>query len=112
MENYHIPLFIYTPGGQIAPGRIETLTSQIDFAPTLLGLLNWTYSSRFFGHDVRRIDPAEAHALIGTYQKLGHLEDGELTVLSPREGLNGYHQEPGQVVLTPVAPSALPCVRP
>ncbi|MEZ5275178.1 MAG: sulfatase-like hydrolase/transferase [Opitutaceae bacterium] len=83
LRNYHIPLIIYAPGGQIAPGHITTLSSQMDYAPTLLGLLNWSYPSRFFGHDVRRVDPAEAHALVGNYQKLGHLEAGELTVLKP-----------------------------
>jgi len=83
IENYHIPLIIYSPGGHIAPGHIKTLTSQIDFAPTLLGLLNWSYPSRFFGHDVRRIPPSAAHALLGNYQKLGHLEEGEFQMLSP-----------------------------
>ncbi|MGC4074575.1 MAG: sulfatase-like hydrolase/transferase [Nibricoccus sp.] len=44
VKNYHIPLVIYAPGGQIAPGRVEDLTSQVDYAPTLLGLLNWSYA--------------------------------------------------------------------
>jgi len=85
VENYHIPLIIYAPGGQIAPGRIDTLMSQMDYAPTLLGLLGWTYPSRFFGHDVRRIKPSEAHALMGTYQKLGHLENDTMVVLGPQQ---------------------------
>ena len=33
----------------IAPGHVRALTSQVDYAPTLLGLLNWSYPSRFFG---------------------------------------------------------------
>ena len=37
VQNYHIPLMIYAPGGQIKPGRVDTLMSQIDFPPTLLG---------------------------------------------------------------------------
>lgn len=84
VENYHVPLMIYAPGGQVAPGRISTLTSQVDFAPTLLGLLGWSYPSRFFGHDVRRIEGDAAHALMGTYQLLAHLEKGSLAVLAPR----------------------------
>ena len=90
VANYHIPLLIYAPGGQVAPGRNDTLMSQMDFAPTLLGLLNWTYLSRFFGHDVRRIDPSDGHALIGTYQKIGHLEKDELVVLSPQQVIATY----------------------
>ncbi len=106
VQNYHIPLIIYSPGGQIAPGRIRTLTSQMDYAPTLLGLLNWSYPSRFFGHDVRRIDPTEAHALVGTYQKLGHLEKGELVVLGPQHDARTYRYDPDTGAQVPAAPSA------
>lgn len=92
VPNYHIPLIVFAPGGQIAPGRVETLMSQMDFAPTLLGLLNWSYPTRFFGHDVRRIAEHDAHALLGNYQKLAHLEAGELQMLSPvrRESVTGF----------------------
>ena len=90
--NYHIPLIVYAPAGQISPGRIETLASQMDYAPTLLGLLNWSYPSRFFGHDVRRIAPRNGHALLGNYQKLGHLEMGEFQMLGPMrvENVSGF----------------------
>jgi len=104
VQNYHIPLIIYAPGGQIAPGHIRTLTSQMDYAPTLLGLLNWSYPSRFFGHDVRRIPAEDAHALLGNYQKLGHLEKGEFVVLRPR-GHSTYRYELGGTALTPAPDS-------
>ena len=90
VQNYHIPLIIYSPGGHIAPGHIKTLTSQMDYAPTLLGLLNWSYPSRFFGHDVRKIDPAEAHVLLGNYQKLGHIENGDFVILKPQRASSSY----------------------
>lgn len=106
VECYHIPLIIYAPGGQVAPGRIKTLTSQMDYAPTLLGLLGWSYPSRFFGHDVRKIDPGHAHALIGNYQKLGHLEHGELVVLGPQHDAKTYRYAGPGGALVPVAPSA------
>ncbi|HWA24963.1 MAG TPA: sulfatase-like hydrolase/transferase [Lacunisphaera sp.] len=105
VQNYHIPLIIYSPGGHIAPGHIKTLTSQIDYAPTLLGLLNWSYPSRFFGHDVRKIEPDEAHALIGNYQKLGHLEKGEFVILRPR-GESTYQYKLGADTMTPAAETA------
>jgi phosphoglycerol transferase MdoB-like AlkP superfamily enzyme len=95
VQNYHIPLIIYAPGGQIAPGHIKTLASQMDYAPTLLGLLHWSYPSRFFGHDVRRIPPEQAHALIGNYQKLGELKaDDEFVVLKPVRGVTSYVYDP------------------
>ncbi len=82
VQNYHIPLIIYAPGGQIAPGRVPQLMSQVDYAPTLLGLLNWSYASRFYGWDVRTA-LGDRRALIGNYQKLGLFEPGMLSVLMP-----------------------------
>lgn len=103
VEKYHIPLLVYAPGGQIAPGRINTLMSQMDYAPTLLGLLGWSYSSRFFGHDVLRVEDADdAHALIGTYQKLGHLENGKMTVLAPRQKQSFYAVDLASAAMTPI----------
>lgn len=83
VEKYHIPLIIYSPGGLLPKGHVQSVTSQMDFAPTLLGLLNWSYPSRFFGHDVLNIDPKEGHALIGNYQKVGHIEEGKFVLLKP-----------------------------
>jgi phosphoglycerol transferase MdoB-like AlkP superfamily enzyme len=83
VQNYHIPLIIFAPGGHIAPGHIKTLTSQVDYAPTLLGLLHWSYTSRFFGRDIRQTDPQAARILVGTYQKLGHLKGDDFIVLNP-----------------------------
>jgi phosphoglycerol transferase MdoB-like AlkP superfamily enzyme len=95
VQNYHIPLIIYAPGGQIAPGHIKTLAGQMDYAPTLLGLLHWSYPSRFYGRDVRRILPEQAHALIGNYQKLGELKaDDEFVVLKPVRSVAFYVYDP------------------
>jgi phosphoglycerol transferase MdoB-like AlkP superfamily enzyme len=93
VQNYHIPLFIYAPGGQIAPGHISTLSSQVDYAPTLLGLLNWSYPSRFFGLDVRKATGGR-RALIGTYQRLGLYKPGRLAVLKPMRGKDVYNCDP------------------
>lgn len=53
IATYAIPLLVYSPQ-HIKPGRVETLTSQIDVAPTVLGLLNFSYDTTFFGIDVLR----------------------------------------------------------
>ncbi len=84
VQNYHIPMLIFTPGGQIKPGVVTTVASQIDFAPTLLGLLGWSYPSRFYGRDLLALPPGTpGRALIGNYQKLGLFQDGKLVVLQP-----------------------------
>lgn len=84
VENYHIPLVIYAPGGQVKPGIVHAVTSQVDYAPTLLGLLRWSYPSRFYGRDVLAMAAGESgRALIGNYQKLGLFQGNKLAVLKP-----------------------------
>ncbi|GAA0249464.1 sulfatase-like hydrolase/transferase [Rhodanobacter caeni] len=82
VNRYHIPLWIYAPA-HIAPQRVERLTSQIDIAPTLLGLLHFSYRSRFFGYDVFQLEPGRERAFPATYEKLGYLHHDVLTVLEP-----------------------------
>jgi phosphoglycerol transferase MdoB-like AlkP superfamily enzyme len=82
VNRYHIPLWIYAPA-RIKPQRVERLTSQIDIAPTLLGLLNFSYRSRFFGYDVFQLEPGRERAFPATYEKLGYLHHDVLTVLEP-----------------------------
>lgn len=79
---YHIPMWIYSPGN-IAPQRWERLTSQIDIAPTLLGLLGMDYRSSFYGVDVMQQAPGRERAFIGTYQLLGYLRNDQLIQLAP-----------------------------
>ncbi len=84
VQNYHIPLMIFAPGGQITPGVVKRITSQIDYAPTLLALLGWSYPSRFYGWNVLDLPDGETgRALLGNYQKLGYFKDATLTVLKP-----------------------------
>ena len=82
IKEYEIPLIIYNPK-LFAPGRIDTLSSQIDYPPTLLGQLNWTYKSRFYGKDILHMKAEEERALIANYQTLGLMEKGDLAVLKP-----------------------------
>ena len=56
LPSYAIPFLVYSPRHG-PPRRVETLASQIDVAPTVLGLLNLSYDSVFFGKDVLA-DPA------------------------------------------------------
>ncbi|HEV8646636.1 MAG TPA: sulfatase-like hydrolase/transferase [Burkholderiales bacterium] len=53
VATYKIPLMFYSPK-HVKPGKVDTLTSQIDVAPTVLGLLDFSYDSTFFGKDVLR----------------------------------------------------------
>ena len=82
LERYHIPLIVYAPK-HIAPARFERLTSQIDIAPTLLGLLNFSYESRLFGYDMFALEPGRERIFVGTYQNLGFVRDDDIVILAP-----------------------------
>ena len=86
VKKYHIPLFIFSPK-YINPGEIDALSSQIDLAPTLLAMLNFSYESFFFGKNILSPDFKE-RALIANYQKLGLLKKHELLFLSPGKIIN------------------------
>ncbi len=84
IKNYEIPLFIYAPA-IIKPQVIDRMMSQIDVAPTLLGLLNFSYTSAFIGKDILTGDAWSERAFISTYQKLGFIHDDKLLVLGPKK---------------------------
>jgi len=88
LHRYKIPLIVYAPG-LVEPRRVSRLASQIDVIPTILSLMGWSYTSRFFGEDLLAPDYRE-RAFIGNYQKLGYYRDGRLLVLSPDRSVREY----------------------
>jgi len=89
VKRYEIPLLVYAPS-QVKPGRIDTLASQIDIAPTVLGLLNFSYRTKFFGKDILKVVPSQERAFISTYQKLGFIKGDRLLIMGPHKYLAGY----------------------
>jgi phosphoglycerol transferase MdoB-like AlkP superfamily enzyme len=84
VNKYRIPMLIFSPE-HIAPAVEDKLMSQIDVAPTILGLLNVSYrKNRFYGHDIFRISPGEERAFISTYQSLGFIERDSMVILDPK----------------------------
>ncbi len=102
VRKYEIPLFIWSPGN-IAPRKFDTMMSQIDVAPTVLGLLGVEYLSRFVGSDA--LAPSfRPRAFISNYQKVAVLRpDGLLTVLKPVRQAVQYKADLATGGLTPVA---------
>ncbi|MEO3724979.1 sulfatase-like hydrolase/transferase [Pseudomonas syringae] len=89
ISNYQIPLFIYAPK-LIEPRENAQLASQIDLAPTLLGLLNLDYQSTFFGRNLLQDNPLPPRVVVGNYQHLGLFDGKDLAILSPRQGLRRH----------------------
>jgi membrane-anchored protein YejM (alkaline phosphatase superfamily) len=103
VNRYHIPLWIYAPS-HFKPERVDRLMGQLDIPPTLLGMLNFSYRTRFFGHDVFQLPPGREHAFPGTYEKLGYLHDDVLTILEPRRRLEQLRPDYATGDATPVQP--------
>ena len=87
-DKYRIPAMVYSPGF-VAPKYYTNLMSQIDVMPTVLGLLNFNYQSKFYGQDVLKTD-YKPRALIATYQDLGLIKDNVLTIISPKQTVKQF----------------------
>ncbi len=92
VKRYEIPLLAYAPQ-HIKPGRMERMMSQIDVAPTILGLMNMSYDSDFMGRDALKDSGTAPRAFISTYQKLGYLTEDQLLVLGPRKYAAQYRTD-------------------
>ena len=81
LDKYRIPAFVYAPKF-IKPQKVNTLVSQIDLMPTVFGLLNFSYQSKFYGQDIFK-PTYNPRAFIATYQDLGLIKNNKLTIISP-----------------------------
>lgn len=101
VNKYHIPMLIYSPAN-VKPAVMSRLMSQIDIGPTLLGLLNFSYTSNFYGYDIFELEPGRERAFISTYQSLGFIRDGKLAILSPQKKVQTYRlsedREPLEII--------------
>jgi phosphoglycerol transferase MdoB-like AlkP superfamily enzyme len=100
VSKYHIPCLIYNLKGAY-PQTIDRQCSQIDVFPTLFALLGWSYESNFFGKNV--LSPHfTPRTFVGTYQKLGYLENDNLLILSPQQHAEAYRVHANKTELAPI----------
>ncbi len=91
-NRYHIPCLIYAPS-LVKPKLEKRLTSQIDLAPTILGLMNMNYTSRFMGYDIYKTAESNDRVFISTYQDMGYIKNDTLVILSPQKKVTMYKTE-------------------
>ena len=91
-EKYHIPCLVYSPANT-APKQVDSLASQIDIAPTILKLLNVSYKSKFFGHDI--LSSKRERAFISNYQQVGYMTNSKLIVLKPVKNMMTFEKVNG-----------------
>jgi phosphoglycerol transferase MdoB-like AlkP superfamily enzyme len=101
VNRYHIPCLIYAPQ-LIKPSIEKRLVSQIDLAPTVLGFLNQSYTSRFLGSDVFKRDTLNDRIFISTYQDMGYIRNNKLVILAPRARVEMYSFDYVSGVNTPI----------
>ncbi len=89
VPGYHIPLILYAPR-LLPPGRNDRLASQIDIPPTLLDVMGLPGDDHFFGKSLFEQSHDPPRAFISNYQELGYLQDGYLTVLGPKQRVEGF----------------------
>ena len=88
IDENRVACLFYAPA-QLAPRRIARVTSQLDIAPTLMGILGGDYASTFFGEDVLRDPQGEGFApMVYNRKRIGLLRGPRLGVfLENREEL-------------------------
>ncbi len=87
--DYHIPCWIYAPA-LITPRTEPKLAAQIDLPPTILGLLNMDYQSKFFGQDILSPAANDARIFMSTYQNVAYARKNKMVVLSPQQKIEMF----------------------
>lgn len=108
IHSYEIPVLFYAPG-LIAQGRrVDQLGSQMDVAPTILGMLGIDHESRFVGRDLLRTKPSEARALFSHNRDVGLLRGNRLAVLGVRRHIEVFEGDPRSANFRRLGPGADP----
>lgn len=97
LYSYEIPLLVLAPG-HLQPRSVDTQTSQIDVAPTVLGMLGLPYQAPFFGQDVLHWPAGEPRTLLFNHNHdVALLRDGKLCILGLHQSAEceTYQRTPG-----------------
>lgn len=87
-SDYRIPLIFYAPQ-YLTATRYRTSLSQIDVAPTLLGILRFNYTSRFFGMDALQPNYVSRYFITNDYT-LRYITNEIETILRPGKIIFNY----------------------
>jgi phosphoglycerol transferase MdoB-like AlkP superfamily enzyme len=92
LKTYEIPLMIYSPK-HIEPRRVGALMTQIDLAPTVLGLLGLQYEAPFFGQDALHVPPQHRIALFNHNHDVAIYRDGRIVVFGLKKAVDTYRYD-------------------
>ena len=94
LASYEIPLLIVAPG-RLLPKQIKTPISQIDIAPTVLGLLGFPYKAPFFGRNVLAERNVPSTLLFNHNHDVALFREDKLVVLGLRKSITTYNYKLG-----------------
>lgn len=96
LRSYQIPCVVVAPALPNLPRRIEVEASQLDIAPTLLGMIGRPYDSLFFGHDVLKPSGAlQARCLMHHNRSVAVYRDRRQVVFGLNKTVEHWSGEPG-----------------
>lgn len=95
LQSYEIPLLIMAPG-HIQPKQAVGPVSQIDIAPTVLGLLGLPYTAPFFGQNVFAENEDSKILLFNHNHDVALYQNGKLAVLGLHNSLRTYKYRLGE----------------
>ena len=95
LNSYEIPLLIIAPG-RLKPRQINVPISQMDIAPTVLGLLGLPYTAPFFGQNVLAEGKGPGVLLFNHNHDVAMYRDGKLVVLGLQKAVNSYKYALGE----------------
>ena len=104
VEHYRIPLLFHAPA-RLSPGVCETAISQMDIAPTVLGLLGLGYTAPFYGQDVLHLPPGAKHPILLNHNHdVALLDKGQMVVLGLNQSVDSYDYDAQQKSLVKTPP--------
>ncbi len=89
LQSYEIPLLIMAPG-HLEPRQLNSPISQMDIAPTVLGLLGLPYNAPFFGQNVFAENDAAKILLFNHNHDVALYQHETLTVLGLGKSAHTY----------------------
>ncbi len=100
LRTYEIPMMFWSPK-RLEPRRVDSLMTQVDLAPTVLGLLGLPYEAPFFGQDALRLPTEGRIAFFNHNHDVAIYRDGELVVFGLGKKAETFHYDPGSDRYTP-----------
>jgi phosphoglycerol transferase MdoB-like AlkP superfamily enzyme len=107
VDEFRVPALFYAPA-HVPAQRISAVTSQIDIAPTIMGILGGEYRSPFFGRDVlRHSGPEDMALMIYNKKRYGIVSGSNLVVLAENGETLAYERDHAAAFWRPIPPAPM-----